>query len=568
VVSAAGPGLFGPDSTEVFPRRLRAGDTWCESLAVIGYPREVGLGWLSPLLGHQGAVDVSVHLDPVPMQDAALHLRRQLARLESTRRIDARHDRLVDPALDAAADDASELAAHIARGEGRLFRVGLYITVRAHSEDALAHEVQRVRSLCASMLLDARPVTFRAPQGWASTLPLGTDALKLRRTFDTRALAASFPFASAEINASSGILAGRNAMTGGLVFVDRFSLDNYNQVILARSGAGKSYLAKLQILRSLYAGIDVMVVDPEDEYLRLARAVGGTEVRLGAPGVLLNPLDLAHAGQPEALTEQALFMHSLVAVMVGSLVASDRAVLDKALLRTYEAAGITAEPSTHQRPAPLLRDLVAHLQHTPDGARIADQLEPFANGSYRGLFAGPTTIRPEGHLVVYSLRSVPEELKPTATMLALESVWRRVARGERRRRIVVVDEAWLLMGAGGGAGARFLQRLAKSGRKCWCGLTTITQDVADLLGSDLGQAVVTNASTQVLLGQSPQAIEALGRAFNLSDGERSFLLSCDRGEGILVLGSERAAIKVIASQREDELATSAPEDLEALEALR
>lgn len=558
-------GLIGPEAVEVFPRRIRAGDTWCETIAVTGYPREVSPGWLAPLLSYAGSIDVAMHVEPLANADAARRLRRQLARLESTRRIASKREALADPELEAAASDAADLAGAIARGEQRLFRVGLYVTVRAPSEDGLADEVARVRTLCASMLLETRPTTFRAAHGWLSCLPLGMDLLKLRRSFDTRALAAAFPFANAEIESRGGILFGRNATSGGLIFIDRFALENHNQVVLARSGAGKSYFAKLQILRSLYSGIEVLVIDPENEYTRLARAVGGTEVSLSASGVRLNPLDLAGAGQPEALTEQALFIQTFVASIAGELSGTDRGALDQAVLRAYEAAGVTADPRTHARPAPLLRDVVAFLRQIPDGVGLAARVEPYVSGSFRGLFDGPTTVRPEGHLVVFSLRDLPDELKTTGTLVALDLVWRRVTRGERRPRIVVVDEAWLLLRGGGEASARFMQRLAKSARKYWCGLTTITQDVADVIGTDLGQAVVTNASHQVLLGQSPQAIEALAKAFNLSEGEQAYLLTCDQGEGIVVVGTERAALRIVASDREHTLATSKPAELDAME---
>ena len=557
-------GFLGPDAMEVFPRRVRAGETWCETFAVLGYPREVAPGWLAPLLAYPGPVDVALHVEPVRNDEAARHLRRKLARFESTRRIEAKQERLADPELETAAQDAAELAGQLARGEGRLFRVGLYVTVRAPSEEALEREVHRVRAVCASLLLDARPVTFRASQGWVTTLPLGIDALGLRRTFDTRALAASFPFASAELESAGGIFVGRNVTTGGLVFVDRFALENHNQVVLARSGAGKSYLAKVQILRSLYEGVQVLVIDPEDEYRRLAEAVGGVVVKLGAAGERVNPLDLAEAGRPEALTDQALFVHTLMSSLVGEASSEEKAQLDRAILAAYEGAGITADPRSHARPAPVLGDVVAHLRDEGGGSSHADRLEPYVAGSHRMLFDGPATVRPEGHLVVFSLRDLPEELKTTGTLLALDAVWRTVARGERRPRVVVVDEAWWLLGAGRDAGARFLQRLAKSARKHWCGLTTITQDVTDVLSSELGQAVVTNAAHQVLLGQSPQAMEALGRAFNLSAGEQSYLLTCDRGQGILAVGTERAALQVVASEAEHRLATSDPAELAAL----
>jgi type IV secretory pathway VirB4 component len=557
-------GLLGPDALQILPRRVRAGETWCETFAVTGYPRELSLGWLAPLLSYPGPVDVALHVEPVENAEAARHLRRQLARFESTRRIEAKQQHLADPEMEVAARDAEDLAGEIARGDGRLFRVGLYVTVRGPTEEALEREAHRVRGLCASLLLETRPVTFRALHGWVTTLPLGIDSLRIRRTFNTRALAASFPFASAEVEGANGIFLGRNATTGGLVFVDRFGLENHNQVVLARSGAGKSYLAKVQILRSLYAGVEVLVIDPEDEYGRLARAVGGAVIRVGAGNERLNPLDVVESGSPEALTDRALFVHTLVASLLGEVSADEKAALDRAILFVYERVGITSDPRTHARPAPLLGDVVARLREDPLGPSLAGRLEPYVSGSHRGLFDQPTTVRPEGHLVVFSLRYLPEELKTPGTLLALDAIWRRVARGERRPRLVVVDEAWWLLGTGRDAGARFLQRLAKSARKHWCGLTTITQDVADVLSTELGQAVVTNAAHQVLMGQSPQAMDAIARAFNLSDGERSYLLTCDRGHGILVVGTERAALQVVASEAEHHLATSDPAELAAM----
>lgn len=559
------PGVLGPESMELRPRHLRAGEDWCRTFYAVEYPAEIGPGWLSPLLGYPGSIDVALHVEPIPNDTAAMRLRRQRARFESTRRIDLTHQRLADPQLEAAAADADELATAIARGDRRLFRAGLYVTVRAPSEEALEEESHKVTSLASSLMLDLVPASWRPADGWATTLPLGIDAIGGRRSIDTRALAAGFPFASSELNHSGGILYGRNLATGSLVFVDRFALENHNQVILARSGAGKSYLAKLQILRSLYRGIEVLVVDPENEYERLARAVGGTVIRLGAGGARLNPLDLAGAGQPEALTEQALFVHSLIHTLLGAVNADEKAALDAAVLTAYERAGIRSDPRTHARPAPLLGDVAIALTQTETGQHLAARLAPFATGSHRHLFDGPTTVRPEGHLVVLSLRDLPEETKAAGTLLALEAVWRRVARGERRPRIVIVDEAWMLLGAGRELGARFLQRLAKSARKHWCGLTTVTQDADDVLSSDLGRAVLTNASTQILLGQSPQAIGTLAKAFRLSAGEQAFLTSCDRGEGLVCVGTERAAVGFIASEEEHNTATSSPEEIAAIE---
>jgi type IV secretory pathway VirB4 component len=551
--TAAPPSAFGPDSVEVLARAVRAGEDWCRSFAVVGYPREVRHGWLEPLAAHPGRLDVSLHVEPVAAEVAADRLRRQLARLESGRRADAAKGRLADPEVEVAAEDARQLADGLARGEQKLFRVGLYLTVHAPSEKALDAECARVRALCSSMLLDARPATWRSLQGWATTLPIGLDALGQRRSFDTDALAAAFPFASGELSSTTGVLYGITKSGSGLVCWDRFGSDNHNSVILARSGAGKSYLAKLEALRSLYAGVEVAVVDPEDEYRRLAESVGGAYLHLGAPGVRLNPFDLS-AG-PEALTRRALFVHTLVAVLLGERpdpVAA--AALDRAVLAAYEEKGISADARSHARPAPVLADLAAALDADGDPAAktLALRLAPFVTGSHKGLFDGPTTTRPEGHLVVFSLRDLPQELKAAGTLLVLDAIWRTVANPDRRRRrLVIVDEAWLLMGEP--SGAEFLFRMAKSARKHWAGLTVVTQDAGDLLTSNLGQAVVANAATQILLRQAPQSIDALAEAFSLSAGERAYLLGARRGEGLLAAGTERVAFSVLASPAEHEL---------------
>ena len=548
------PSAFGPDRVEVRPRALRVADGWCASLAVVGYPREVGVGWLEPLCALPGRLDVAVHVEPIPANQAADRLRRQLARMESGRRADAAKGRLVDPDVEVAAEDARALAVGLARGEQRLFRVGLYLTVHARSEKALEAECARVKALCASMLLDAQPATWRMLQAWSATLPVALDTLGQRRAFDTDALAASFPFASAELSTFGGVLYGAVTGGAGLVCWDRFAQDNHNSVILARSGAGKSYLAKLEALRSLYAGIEVAVVDPEDEYRRLAETVGGAYVHLGAPGVRVNPFDL-QAG-PDALTRRALFVHTLVAVLLGGkLDPASTAALDRGIVAAYESVGITSDPRSHARPAPLLADLAAALDADGDPAArtLSARLAPFTTGTHRGLFDGPTTTRPEGHLVVFSLRDLPGELKAAGTLLTLDAVWRRVSDpADRRRRLVTVDEAWLLMSDP--AGAEFLFRMAKSARKHWAGLTVVTQDAADLLGSPLGQAVVANAATQILLRQAPQTIDTLSDAFALSAGERAYLLGAGRGQGLLAAGTERVAFTVLSSEIEDRLA--------------
>jgi type IV secretory pathway VirB4 component len=545
-----------PDGVRIEDRHVQVGDSWRAPLAVSGYPQEVRLGWLEPLVTHPGRVDVALHVTPIPAPVAADRLRRQRARLESSRRIDASHARLPDVDLEVAAEDACRLAERLARGDGRLFSLGVYATAHGDSPKEVKDETARLRAVTDSMLLDTVPTTFRAQQGWITTLPFGVDQIGLRRTVDTDALAAAFPFAAAELSEPAGVLYGRNTRSHGLVFWDRFAQPNYNAAVLARSGAGKSYLVKLEVLRSLYRGVHAAVIDPEDEYARLARAVGGAHLRLGQPGVRINPFDLTD--EPDALERRALFAHTLINLLVGALDADQRAALDRAVLAAYRHAGITGDPATHARPAPLLADVGRELLvDSPSGAVLAGRLDPYITGTHRGLFDGPTSQPPTGHLVVFSLRDLPDELKAAGTLLVLDTIWRTVTDPtRRRRRLVVVDEAWLLMRDP--AGARFLLRLAKSARKHWCGLTVVTQDAADLLGSELGQAVVANAATQILLRQAPQTLDALADAFRLSEGEQRWLLAAQPGQGILLGGLERVAFDTLASPDEHRLVTTNP----------
>ncbi|WP_460778686.1 VirB4 family type IV secretion system protein, partial [Nocardiopsis nanhaiensis] len=419
---------------EVASRHLRLGGGASSSWAVTGYPAEVGHGWMEPLLTYPGRLDVSLHIEPIPPQTAADRLRKQMSKLEASNRTTAEKGKLEDFEAEVAAEDAREMAASLARGEGKLFRVGLYLSVHAPTEEALAEEVDHVRSLCSSMLVDVRPASYRQLQGWVAALPVGVDLLEQRRSMDTAALSASFPFASPDLavqTSNRAVLYGLNASSSGVVVWDRWRGDNYNSVVLARSGAGKSYFCKLDLLRSLYSGVTAAVIDPEDEYTRLTEAVGGTLMRLGAPGVHLNPLDLAldATARRDAVSRRALFLHTLLAVMVGgALSARQRAALDRALVATYRQAGITGEASTWSQQAPLLADLASTLaadsdEHAQD---LAIQLQPFVSGSYNELFRAPTTHRPTGHLISWSLRQLPDELKAVGTLLALDSIWRTV----------------------------------------------------------------------------------------------------------------------------------------------
>ncbi|AZS76787.1 conjugal transfer protein TraC [Streptomyces lydicus] len=568
----------GPEAIEVHARALAIGAHLATTLVVTGYPAEVTPGWLAPLLNFPGHLDIALHIEPVPNPVAAEGLKKQRARLESGRR--ARYDKgnLDDPDVEAAAADAAELAYRIARGEGKLFHVALYLTVHAADEDSLAEQAAAVRAIAESLLMSVAPTTYRALPGWLATLPLGVDTLKIRRTFDTAALAACFPFISPDLppatgtdGEAAGVLYGLNAVSGAPVLWDRFAQDNYNSITLARSGAGKSYHAKLELLRLLFTGVTASVIDPEDEYVRLAETVGGTVIALGADGVRLNPFDLPtgqeNGEQEDLLTRRVLFLHTFLAVLLGTdLAAAEKAVLDRAILAAYARAGITADARTWTRTPPTLADLAVVL--TDDGSQtaadLADRLAPYTTGSHARLFNGPSTAATSGHLVIYALRQLPEEVKTPAMLLALDAVWRQVAhRAQQGRHLVVVDEAWLLMRDG--AGARFLFRMAKAARKYWTGLAMITQDTDDVLASPLGRAIVSNAATQILLRQAPQAIETISENFHLCHGEREFLLSASRGEALLLTGDRRHKVALIsvAAPGEHDVITTDPGELAA-----
>ncbi|MBQ1123757.1 VirB4 family type IV secretion system protein [Streptomyces sp. B15] len=573
--------LPGPDALQVRARMLGIGSHLTATLVVTGYPAEVAPGWLDPLLNYPGRLDVAFHIEPIPGPVAAERLKKQRARLEASRRTSFGKGQIDDPEADAAAQDAAELAYVVARGEGRLFRVALYLTVHAPDIAALEEELAAVQAVASSLLISTAPATFRALPAWLATLPFGIDTLGIRRTFDTASLAACFPFTSPDLPAPrdgsppTGVLYGLNCASGAPVIYDRFAQENYNSITLARSGAGKSYATKLELLRLLFTGVQAAVIDPEDEYVCLADTVGGRVVRLGADGVRLNPLDLPatdHEGEadaaPEAggdaLTRRLLFLHSFLSVLFATeLTAPQKAALDRALLTVYRRAGITHDPRTWKRTAPTLGDLADVLEedNSETAGDLAARLMPYTTGSHADLFNGPTTTPVDGHLVVFALRQLADEVHAPAMMLTLDVIWRRVtSRTVPCRQLVVVDEAWLLMREG--EGARFLFRAAKSFRKHWTGLAVVTQDVEDVLSTQLGRAVVSNAATQLLLGQSTQAIDGITKTFHLSHGEREFLLAAQQGEALLQSGERhKVALLSVAAPEEHDVITTNPAEL-------
>jgi type IV secretory pathway VirB4 component len=554
---SAGASWLGPGGIEVHPRYLEIDGVFAATLTVTGYPETVLPGWLEAITTYPARIDLALHAEAIAPMQAATRLRKQRARLESGRRRDAERGRLGDPMVEAAAQDAAELAGRIARSSAKLFKAALHLTVYAESPDELDVLVEEVRGLLAAQLATVTPATYRQHEGWISTLPLGIDRLGPRRTLETEALAACLPIASPDLPVTaSGVLAGVNTTSGLPVFWDRWAQQNHNSLTLGSSGSGKSFFAKCDLLRELYQGTHAAVIDPDGEYTALAKAVGGVVLELGKPGVRINPLELPDptVALPDTLARKALDVHALVEVLAGAEAARDgRAVLDTAIAAAYEQAGITADPRTWNRQAPDLTAVRAVLESGQDAAAmaLASALGPFTGtGSHAGLFDAPSTHGLTGHLTVYTLEHLPEQLRPAAVLLVLTEVWRQAQADDGRRRLALIDEAWLLLNTP--LAAELLFRLAKSARKHHAGLALVSQDADDLLSSRLGTAVAANCATQVLMRQAPQTLDQVAEAFHLSRGESRFLASAPRGNA-LITGADGARATVVSIAADDEL---------------
>jgi type IV secretory pathway VirB4 component len=553
-----GAGWFGPGGLQVRPHHLEIDGVYAATLTVTGYPEAVLPGWLEAITSYPARIDVSLHAEAVSPLQAASRLRKQRARLESGRRRDAERGRLGDPMVHAAAEDAAELAGRIARSSAKLFRAALHLTCYAETAAQLDALMAEVRGLLAAQLATATPATYRHYEGWISSLPLGVDRLGPRRTLETEALAACLPIASPDVPATdAGVLIGLNTASGLPVFWDRWAQQNHNSLVLGSSGSGKSFFAKCDLLRELYQGTHATVIDPDGEYVALAEAVGGVVLELGKPGARINPLDLPDpaTAAPDTLARKAFDVHALVEVLAGAeAVRAGRTALDQAVDAAYAQAGVTENPRTWNRQAPGLAAVRMLLAKSADpaGAALAAALAPFTNGSHAGLFDAPSTHGLNGHLTVYTLEHLPEQLRPAAVLLVLTEVWRQAQASDGQRRMALIDEAWLLLDTP--LAAELLFRLAKSARKHSLALALVSQDADDLLSSRLGTAVAANAATQVLMRQAPQSLGQVAAAFNLSAGETRFLAIAPRGNA-LVTGADgvRTTVLAIADEAEHEL---------------
>ncbi len=561
--------LVAPAAVELARDHLRLDAQYARTLAVTGYPRSVSPGWLAPLIDFEEPIELSLHVTPLetgPMVSALSH---KLVQLHSSRLLAARNGRLADPEREVAYEDAERLRDALQRGDEKVFSVSLYLLLRAPSLTTLEAFTRRVEVTLAGMLAQSRIAILEQDTGFRSCLPTGKDLLAVSRNLDTSSLATMFPFASSTLAMARGVLYGIAKHNHSPVIVDPFdpSLENANLVVFAQSGAGKSYFTKLMALRNLLAGVDFLVIDPEDEYGPLCDAVDGQSIRLAASSNQhLNPFDLPPAGEGDVdpLAEQVARLLGLLELLLAepgqALSIDERAVLDRALYRTYANAGITSDPATHDRPAPLLRDLHRVLADDPEdiGGSLAARLRRYVDGSLAGLFAGPTNVALDRRFVVFTIQALEPELRPIGIHLITSFVWNQVRR-ERRPRLLIIDEAWsLLQYPEGGA---FLAGLARRARKYYLGLVTITQDVADFLGADHGRTVLANAATKLLMKQDSATIEPVVTAFQLSPAEQQFLLGAGKGEGLFFAHGTRVALTIEAGPAEHRLATTAPQEL-------
>lgn len=558
--------IIAPSLVEVDFDHIRVNNMYYRTLFVTGYPRYVSANWLHPLISFDHSLFVSMFIYPTESKVILEDLKRKIAEMEATIQTDMKRGRVVDPSVQVALDDALSLQAQLAKGAERFYQFGLYISIPEDSLEELTRISKEVESTLGSLLIIPKHATLSQEDGFKSTLPMSLDKLDITRNMDTTSLATTFPFTTASLTANEGILYGVNEHDGSLVIFDRFSLENSNSVVFGKSGGGKSFLVKLETMRHLLFGTEVFVIDPEGEYTELTQTLGGDliDFSFNSP-VKINPFDLSgivEEGENE-LGLKILSLHALMRVIMGELTPSEDALLDRALVATYKQKGITPDPSTQKNEPPLIEDLYKTLLGMEDEAakHLAERLEKFVKGSLAGVFNQKSNLNITNQLTVFKIKELEAELRPIVMFIILDFIWNKIKRSVKKR-VLVVDEAWYLMKHPDSA--TFLYGIAKRARKYYLGVTTITQDVEDFLSTDHGKAIITNSSLQILLKQSPAAIDKLAQVFYLSGGEKHFLLSANVGEGLFFAGASHVAIQFISSPEEYQLATTKPEETQAI----
>lgn len=554
--------IIAPEAIEVDFSDIKINDTYYRTLFVAGYPRFVNANWLSPLINFPHSLSISMFIYPIDGKGVIEDLRRKIAEMEAELQGDIQRGRIINIDTQVKLEDARSLQEQLAKGAERFFQFGLYITIRDDKKDILDRVTNHIKSALGALLIVAKTASLQIEDGFKTTLPTGLDKLKMNRNMDTTSLATTFPFTSSELTANEGLMYGINEHNDSLVVFDRFTLENANMVVFAKSGSGKSYMVKLEILRSLLFDTEVIVIDPEDEYRKLSDAIGGTYIdfSFGSPN-RINPFELPQMEEPDEneLAMKIISLHSLLKIMMGSMDPSEEALLDRALVMTYQMKGINRDPATHANEPPLMEDLYKVLNGMEEAVArgLADRLEKYVKGSFQGIFSQKSNVNFGNQLTVFGIKNLTDELRPTAIFIILDYIWTKVKR-DLKRRLLVVDEAWYLMKSEDSA--TFLYGIAKRARKYFLGLTTITQDVEDFLKSDHGKAIVSNSSLQVLMKQSSSAIEKLAATFFLSQGERHLLLTAEVGEALFFAGQNHVAMKVVASPEEHTLITTNPQE--------
>ncbi|OJU88135.1 conjugal transfer protein TraC [Candidatus Saccharibacteria bacterium 49-20] len=566
--------LIAPSSIEIHASYFRLGTKYGRTLYVYGYPRQIYTGWLSPLINIDEVLDVSMYIYPVESQVVLNNLRKKVTQLEASASINNEKGRVRDPALEAAINDAEELRDQIQVGAERFFRFGLYVTLWADSMDELNFVQQKIETIFGQQMVFSKVASSQQEQGLNSSVPQMSDQLQIRRNMNTGAISTSFPFTSADLTDNQGILYGINMHNNGLVIFDRFRLENANMVVFAKSGAGKSFTVKLEALRSMMLGSEVIIIDPENEYQKLADAVGGAYIRLSLNSqTRINPFDLPRVidsdEADDALRANLVTLHGLFRLMLGgsqvtasgvamsALTPAEEADLDQALIDTYARVGITSDPLTHNSPPPTIADLYDTLLHMGgSGPALAQRLRKYTTGTFAGIFSQQSNIDINNPMVVFNIRDLEDELRPVAMYIVLSHIW-NVTRTDQRKRMLIVDEAWQLMKYDDSA--NFLFSLAKRARKYFLGLTTITQDVEDFMSSKMGRAIVANSSMQLLLKQSSSAVDVLSDVFKLTEEEKKRLANFPIGQGLFFAGQSHVHIQIQASPTEQQLITTNPQ---------
>ena len=556
--------IIAPIDMEVDFNHMQMGDYYFKTFFISGYPRIVGPNWLSPIINFEHSLRISTFYYPVESKVILEKLKRKIGEMEATLYSQMEDRKVVDPTLKVALSDAQQLQDSIAEGSEKYFHYGMYITIYAPNKDLLEKYSRNVTSTLAAMNVVAKPTTLQQGQGFLSTQPLGLDKLYITRNMDTTSLATTFPFVTSELTMDKGIMYGINMHNKSLVIFDRFQLENANTVVFAKSGAGKSYFVKLEAVRSLMLGTEIIIIDPEREYEDLSKAVNGSYISFSQDkGNKMNPFELSGITEDgdDELRMKLLALHGFFKILFGGLSNVEESILDKALILTYREKGITFDPTTQTKQPPLLEDMYKVLKGMAENEAhdLARRMEKYIIGSGAGIFNEASNFEINNPFTVFSIRDLQEELKPLAMYLMLDFIWTKIKK-DKRRRLLIVDEAWYMMQSLDSA--NFMYSIAKRARKYYLGLSTITQDVADFLNNDMGKAIISNSSIQMLMKQSPSSVDKLQAVFNLSDGEKNFLLSCDKGQGLFFAGSNHVGIQVISSQSEHELITSDPQDLE------